>query len=412
MEKTLDIPGYKIKKELGAGGMARVYQAFEKKLERPVALKVLLPSYAESPRITRRFIKEAKTAAKLHHSNIVSIFDVGKHQGTYYIAMEYLKDNLKDRIKQPQGIKPREALIIVKEVAKALSYAHGKGYIHRDIKPDNIMFRKDGAVVLVDFGIVKVMNETTKLTRTGMSMGTPHYMSPEQVKAKKVDGRSDLYSLGIVLYEMLTGSVPYKARDIVTLALKHTDEPVPQLPKRLKEYQPLIDKMLAKKPGDRIKNAEGLIRLIEALEYKIKTEAIKVTNKIPASQVKRNRVPQVLTLLVVFSLLVFSGYLIVESKRKEEAAAWRIARVTGTIISYREYLKEYPEGKYVEEARRALEEEKRYPGYRRAFRQAQEYYESKNYEKALEKVKEAKRLKYPTELKLLEQRIRHAMSGN
>jgi len=411
MEKTLDIPGYKIKKELGAGGMARVYLALDKKLERPVALKVLSSSFVESPRITKRFIKEAKTAAQLQHSNIVSIFDVGKHQGTYYIAMEYLTENLTDRMNQLPAIRPREALSIVKDVAKALSYAHKKGYIHRDIKPDNIMFRKDGAVVLVDFGIVKALNETTKLTRTGMSMGTPQYMSPEQVKAKRVDGRSDLYSLGIVLYEMLTGHVPYKAKDVITLALKHTDEPVPQLPKRLKEYQPLIDKMLAKKPANRVKSGEGLIRLIDALDYKIKTETVKIFKK-EAPPPTRKKAPVIFTLLLVVVLMVVSGYLIIESKRKEEAAAWQIAKITGTTASYGEYLKQYPEGKYEKAARQAIEEEKRYPGYRSAFKQAKEYYQLKNYKKAMQKVNEAKKIKITNELKLLEQKIRHALAGN
>lgn len=410
MGKTLDIPGYKIKKELGAGGMARVYLAFEKKLERSVALKVLSSAYSDSTRITRRFIKEAKTAAKLHHSNIVSIFDVGKHNGVYYIAMEYLKENLKDRIKQTQGMKPRETLAIIKEVAKALSYAHQKGYVHRDIKPDNIMFRKDGAVVLVDFGIVKAVNETTKLTRTGMSMGTPQYMSPEQVKAGKLDGRSDIYSLGIVLYEMLTGHVPYKAKDVITLALKHTDDPVPQLPKRLKDFQPLINKMLAKKPGNRVKNAEGLIRLIDALEYKIKAETTKNIKQV--SPGRRSKAPVVFTLLLVLVLLVVSGYLIFQSKKKEETAAWQIANVTGTIASYREYLKEYPGGRYRTEAANAVKRMEKDRDFRTAFNRAKEYYKQQKYKKALEKLAEAKKIRITPGLKSLEQDIKRAMAGN
>lgn len=272
MEKSLNIPGYKIKRELGAGGMSRVFLAIENKLKRPVALKVLLSHLANNSRVTRRFIKEARTAAHLRHSNIVSIYDVGKEKDCYYIAMEYLKESLKDRLRKSSNLKPEEALYIVKETAKALSYAHQKGFIHRDIKPDNIMFRSDGAVVLVDFGIVKALKSATKLTKTGMSVGTPKYMSPEQVKAAKIDGRADIYSLGIVLYEALVGRAPYKAEDVIALAVKHAEEPVPQLPGRLKAYQPLIDKMLAKNPKDRVKSADGLIRLIDAINYKIKQE--------------------------------------------------------------------------------------------------------------------------------------------
>jgi serine/threonine-protein kinase PpkA len=272
METPLNIPGYKIKKELGSGGMSRVYLAFENKLKRPVALKVLLPHLANNSRIKRRFIKEARTAAQLRHSNIVSIYDVGKEKDSYYISMEYLKESLKDRLRRSSSLKPEEALHIVKETAKALSYAHRKGFIHRDIKPDNIMFREDGAIVLVDFGIVKVVKSATRLTKTGVSIGTPKYMSPEQVRASRIDGRADIYSLGIVLYEALVGRAPYKAEDVIALAVKHAEEPVPQLPSRLKCYQPLIDKMLAKAPKDRVKNAEGVIRLIDAINFKVKQE--------------------------------------------------------------------------------------------------------------------------------------------
>lgn len=268
----MNIPGYKIRKELGSGGMSRVYLAFENKLKRPVALKVLLPHLANNTRITRRFIKEARTAAQLRHSNIVSIYDVGKEKDSYYISMEYLNESLKDRLRRVSALKPEDALHIVKETAKALSYAHRKGFIHRDIKPDNIMFRGDGAIVLVDFGIVKALKSATRLTKTGVSVGTPKYMSPEQVRAARIDGRADIYSLGIVLYEALVGSAPYKAEDVIALAVKHAEEPVPQLPSRLKCYQPLIDKMLAKDPKDRVKNAEGLIRLIDAINFKIKQE--------------------------------------------------------------------------------------------------------------------------------------------
>lgn len=394
MTKEIDIPGYKVKKELGAGGMAKVYLAVDTKLDRPVALKVLSPAFAENSRITKRFIKEAKTAAQLQHSNIVSIFDVGKEGGVNYIAMEYLQENLKDRMKQGGGIKPREALAIVKDVARALSYAHKKGYVHRDIKPDNIMFRKDGAVVLVDFGIVKAVNEKTKLTRTGISVGTPQYMSPEQIRARKVDGRSDIYSLGIVLYELLTGHLPYQGDDLVKLALQHTGGPIPKLPAKLKDFQPLIEKMLAKNPHERVRNAEGLIRLIDALDFKVKEKTTKI-QQVPSG--RRKKTPMVIFLLVVIALAIGVGYLMLESKRKQEITAWEIAKSTNTIVSYQEYLKKYPTGRYQREA---------------LFNQAKKYFKQGNYEKALEKVDEAKRIKETPQLKALEQQIKRAKSGN
>lgn len=388
MTKSIDIPGYKLKKELGAGGMAKVYLAIDTKLDRPVALKVLSPVFAENSRITKRFIKEAKTAAQLQHSNIISIFDVGKKGTMNYFAMEYLQENLKDRIKQAGGIKPREALAIIKDVARALAYAHNKGFVHRDIKPDNIMFRKDGAVVLVDFGIVKAVNEKTKLTRTGISVGTPQYMSPEQIKARKVDGRSDIYSLGIVLFELLTGKLPFQADDLVKLALQHTGDPVPKLPEKLKDFQPLIEKMLAKNPHERVRNAEGLIRLIDALDYKFKEKTTKIQQ---APLKRRKKAPLVIFLIIIIAVAIGAGYLVLEKKRQQELTAWEVAYSKNTIASYQVFLKKYPTGRYQRQALVNL---------------AKKYVEHGNYKEAREKLEEAKRIKDTPEIKTLEQKIR------
>ena len=408
MAMSIDIPGYKVKKELGAGGMARVYLAVEEKLDRPVALKILSPAFAENSRVTKRFIKEAKTAAQLQHSNIVSIFDVGKHEGIYYFTMEYLTMNLKDRIKRTPGIKPREALAIVKDVARALSYAHKKGYVHRDIKPDNIMFRKDGAVVLVDFGIVKAVNEKTKLTRTGISVGTPQYMSPEQIKAERIDGRSDIYSLGIVLFELLTGKVPYEAGDLVKLALKHTGDPVPKLPAKLTDLQPLIDKMLAKDVHERVRSAEGLIRLIDALDFKIKEKTTKVQQVSPGKPAPRKHKPLLFIILVLVILVLGSGLLILETTRKQENTAWEAAKTANTTESYQEYLNAYPAGRYRSRAQEAMEAIKNDSQYRLLFKQAKSYYNQGNYEKALKKAAEARKIKLTPELTSLEQDIQRA----
>ena len=282
---------------------------------------------------------------------------------------------------------------IVKDVAKALSYAHQKGFVHRDIKPDNIMFRKDGAVVLVDFGIVKAVDETTKLTRTGMSVGTPQYMSPEQIKAKKVDGRSDIYSLGIVLFELLTGKLPYPGEDLVKVALQHTSGSIPKLPDKLKDFQPLIEKMLAKNPHERVRNAEGLIRLIDALDFKFKEKTTKIQQ---APSKSRKKAPLVFFLLIVIAVAVGAVYLWLESMRKQESTAWEIAKSTNTIVSYQEYLNQYPTGRYQKEA---------------LFYQAKKYFEQRNYKKALEKLEQAKKIEETPELRELEQQIK-AKTGN
>ena len=421
MAKEVKLTRYTIKKELGCGGMSRVFLAYDKKLKRSVALKILLPSLAENPKITKRFIKEARIAAQLQQSNIINIYDVGKQKEFFYIAMEYLKSSLKDRIKKGTStVKPEEALNIIKEIAKALSYAHNSGFIHRDIKPDNIMFRDDGAVVLVDFGIVKAINSETQLTRTGMSVGTPKYMSPEQIRGKKIDGRADIYSLGIVFYEVLTGKVPYADGDVIAIAKKHVDDPVPSLPRRLKEFQPLIDKMLDKNPKERVKNAEGLVRLIEAMEFKLREERSSIVEKsktVPKSTKKQKRgfksffiflimVLIILTLIYIFFFLKSDG-------KKDEESVWQNARKTDTIESYNHYLSVYPEGKYINPAKAKVNKIKKKgkasQEYRRNFLHAKEYFRQGDYDEAMKKISAAKKIVITEELNTLEKSVRTKM---
>jgi serine/threonine protein kinase len=249
--------------KLGQGGMADVYLGIQEKLQRHVAIKVMIPLFFRDEQFSKRFIKEAQTAAQLNHPNIITIHDVGETGDSHYIVMEYLEESLSERLKQKGFLPPLEALEVVNKIASALDYAHGKGFIHRDIKPDNIMFRSDGTVVLVDFGIARAMDSTTHLTRTGMSIGTPHYMSPEQCRGEKIDGRSDIYSLGVQFYEIIMGEVPYKAENTAGIIIKHIQEPVPRLPDRLSRYQPLIDKMMAKERDKRFQGGEELIQFID-----------------------------------------------------------------------------------------------------------------------------------------------------
>jgi serine/threonine protein kinase len=269
MKQLPQIPGYRIIRKLGQGGMADVYLGFQEKLAREVAIKVLDPLLLRDAQFAKRFVKEAQTAAQLAHPNIITIHDVGvvkeSEHHYYYIVMEFLTESLSERLKQGGPMPPEEALEIIKKIAGALDYAHKKGFIHRDIKPDNIMFRFDGSVVLLDFGIARAMDSTTQLTRTGMSIGTPHYMSPEQCKGEKIDGRSDIYSLGVELYEILTGDVPYKAENTAGIIIKHIQDPIPTLPGELSTYQTLIDKMMAKNRDMRIQSGKELIYFIDGL---------------------------------------------------------------------------------------------------------------------------------------------------
>ncbi|HEX7501995.1 MAG TPA: serine/threonine-protein kinase [Acidobacteriota bacterium] len=245
------VPGYALKKFLGSGGAADVFLAVDLKHSRLAAVKVMARRRFAETVAVKRFIKEAQTISRLHHPNIVRVYETGRTDGLRFMAMEFFPESLKQRIQARGRIEPDEALAIANQVAAALFYAHAKGFIHRDIKPDNIMFRRDGTPVILDFGIARVLESTTQLTRSGMSMGTPRYMSPEQLNAKRADGRSDIYSLGVVLYEMLSGAPPYKSSQTMTVIMKHVTEPVPRLPEELAAYQPLVERMMAKERSKR-----------------------------------------------------------------------------------------------------------------------------------------------------------------
>jgi len=257
----MEIPGYKILREIGRGGMAAVYLAEQESLGRPVALKVLFPSLLSDATSTQRFVREGRTVAQLRHTNIVSIFDIGVVGEHHYIAMEYLDGgNLKSRIES--GLNPKSALDVMRQMALALGYAHEKGFVHRDVKPENILFRDDGTAVLTDFGISKALHTNTRLTETGTSMGTPHYMSPEQVRGQPIDQRADLYALGVILYEMLMGRPPFTGTDPIAVAFAQVNEPAPKLPRELYLLQPLMSRLLAKAPDDRYRNADELLEAL------------------------------------------------------------------------------------------------------------------------------------------------------
>ncbi len=280
MNNFPEIPGYTIIKQLGKGGMSLVFLAKDEKLERDVAIKIMISSMIDDSSLRKRFLREAKTVASLRHSNIVAVHDVGETKNkNHYFVMEYLSGgSLKDKITK-EGFTPEDALFITKEIAKALSYAHKKGFVHRDIKPANIMFREDGQPVLTDFGIAKALDSNTKLTRTGTSVGTPYYMSPEQVKGENITEKSDIYSLGVVLYEMLTGDVPYDAESTMGIALKHLQEPIPVIKKtknldKTSPYYPylqeLLNNMMEKDYKKRF-SADQVIEFINMVEKRIES---------------------------------------------------------------------------------------------------------------------------------------------
>lgn len=263
----IQIPGYTLKRKLGQGGMAAVFLAVQESFGREVALKIMAPALAKEPDFAERFLREARTMAQLTHPHIIVVHDVGIANGLHYYAMAcHTGGDLTQRIRGG-GLTPQEALKVMREIADALAYAHEQGIVHRDIKPDNVLFcARDDAAILTDFGIAKNLNnDLNQLTQAGSAVGTPKYMSPEQARGQRIDGRSDLYSLGVMFYEMLTGLPPFQAEEAVTLAIKHCQDPVPRLRKELARFQPLLDSLLAKEPSQRPPNGHAVMADIDAL---------------------------------------------------------------------------------------------------------------------------------------------------
>ncbi len=270
---------YQILEEIGRGGMAVVYKAWQPSLNRYVALKVL-PSYLTLDRqFVARFQREAQAAASLRHPNILVIHDVGQQGDLYYIVMEYLEgQTLKQLIEQQGPLPPERVVHIVEQVAEALDYAHQRGFVHRDIKPANIFVGQGDQVTLTDFGIAKAAWET-HLTRTGMLVGTPEYMSPEQARGEEVDARSDLYSLGIVAYEMLTGRVPFGGTTPHAVLHQQIYEPPPSPaalhPQATGPVEAVLLRALAKKPEDRYPTAGGLAQALNQAVLQVEMEEIR-----------------------------------------------------------------------------------------------------------------------------------------
>ncbi len=258
------IPGYDIEGEIGEGAMASVYLATQRSLERKVALKVMAAALAADPSFCERFLREGKTLARLSHPHTVTIHDIGNVGELYYMAMEYLPNGtLKERI--AAGLTPEQGITLIRQIASALGYAHAQGLVHRDVKPANILFRADGTAVLSDFGIAKSLDDRTQFTQAGFAVGTPSYMSPEQARGQEIDGRADLYALGVVLYEILVGKLPYNGSDALSTALAHLTEPLPELPVHHGRYQGVLRKLLAKDPAERFPDAAALLQALDNL---------------------------------------------------------------------------------------------------------------------------------------------------
>lgn len=283
---------YEILRKIGDGGMAFVYQARDKLLNRIVAVKVLRPEFVDDQEFLVKFKREAEAVASLSHPNIVNVYDVGEDGKVHYIVMEYVDgQNLKEIIQDEGRLEEYTALDIAKQIARALSAAHRNGIIHRDIKPHNILISKDGRQVKVaDFGIAKAVSSST-MTNMGSVIGSVHYISPEQAKGKHLTSNADLYSLGIVLYEMIIGRVPFSGDSPISIALKHineyiafTEEDKINIPNSVRT---IISKMTQKEPANRYQTAEELIEDIEFVERNIDLPYIKDYNNFATTDVDR-----------------------------------------------------------------------------------------------------------------------------
>lgn len=250
---------YELIRPLADGEIAAVYLVRERPSGQEMVLKVLrqLPELGDE-RLLDRFLREAELIAGIRHTNIVQIHDFGVADDHAFIAMEYCGGgSLKRRI--TAGMDPFEAYRLMREIAGALGALHEAGILHRDLKPTNVLFREDGTAVLIDFGLAKQVHLEAELTGTGAIFGTPYYMSPEQGHGEPVDQRSDIYSLGVILYEMLVGLKPFDGDTAMGVIIQHRQAPVPALPRELKEFQPLVHRMLAKRPEDRFGSVAELL---------------------------------------------------------------------------------------------------------------------------------------------------------
>jgi serine/threonine protein kinase len=268
------ILNYEIKSIIGEGGMGSVYLAEHTQMQRVVAIKVLLPQFMSKPEIRERFKNEASTLANLQHPNIVGLYDYLEDETGMYLIMEYVEgEPLDDYIKNVTGPMPEGRVVpIIKEILSAVGYAHNLNIVHRDIKPANIIVAKNGSVKILDFGIARIIGEDNKsLTKTGTQMGTIFYMSPEQVEGKSADFRSDIYSLGVTFYQMLTGLNPYEGLtteyEVYTKIVQETLPPPQEVYPGVPEYfSSILNKALAKTPNDRFQTCEEFLKAVETKE--------------------------------------------------------------------------------------------------------------------------------------------------
>lgn len=315
--------------------MATAYLALQESLGREVVLKVLDTRNVPNSDMIERFLAEGRIVASLNHPNIVTIYDIGIAEDNLYISMEYVQGgDLKQRIKA--GLTADAALEYLAQLTSGLQAAHKCHIIHRDIKPANILFRQDGTPLITDFGIAKQTSLDSELTSTGMFLGSPNYVSPEQADGHEVDGRTDIYSLGCVLFEMLTGSKPFAFSSVIDIVIQHKQAPVPKLPEELSEYQPLIDRMMAKQVSARFADSTALLEAIETLRHQ-RRERLQKQAKIahaghPEQHSRRGLVIHVLIVLLILSAGFLATMFYVDARLNQDTDRTRTASTRSVLL--------------------------------------------------------------------------------
>jgi serine/threonine-protein kinase PpkA len=256
------VSGYKILFKISDSGMSLVYLAEDLEHQRKAVLKLLKARRGEDERMLRRFFQESSILSAINHEHVVRVYGQGFAGGMAYIAMEYLAGGSLREV-MDRGLSQRQAMSLLSQAASGLAEIHGRGVIHRDIKPTNLLLRDAGVLVLTDFGVAKRIDQPSDSTVHGEILGTPHYMSPEQAQGGEIGPGADIYSLGVIFYEMLTGQRLYPGETVIELLSQQTIAPIPRLAPDLADYQPLIDGMLAKHPGDRFGSADTVLAEID-----------------------------------------------------------------------------------------------------------------------------------------------------
>ena len=306
---------YELEELVGSGGMSSVYRAHDRLLDRTVALKVLHEHHLHDPEYVERFRREARSAAVLSHPNIVTVIDRGEHDGHQFIVFEYVGgENLKRLIEQRKPLPVATALELAIQIARGLSFAHRSGLVHRDVKPQNVLLNGDGQAKVTDFGIARSLDVQRGMTQTGTVLGTSDYIAPEQAQGKHVDEQTDVYSLGVVLYELLTGEVPFPGENFVAVAMQHINDPAPSVRAKRPDVPPRVDaaaqRAMAKDPSDRFPTMADFGRELEACagDTEAGTQII-----VPPKAARRRHSwawPVVLVLVALIAVGAVSAYLI------------------------------------------------------------------------------------------------------